>query len=282
MTESTPASDVPDAATRVDLDLSVLFLDSHWQYDGHCDYTALRFRHGAVHSGDLTSAPPPFGATEFLDLRLPELAAAGIEYAVPVVFSYNDVPFDRLTDAFAGFSFPTAGGELFEAGRVVLRFDLVGDSRVLVPMVVHLGEHFLRWAHVNVSSAGYGHATQRYSTVLGHLAEDMELAFGTERRASLLQVAAMHAAGRAERVWLRYPDGTARRTSTTVTSILSGARQCAGDTELPVIEGASVFFVAADRLPDQVTVAGGGSVLITATGGDSAANGEPIDLLDDL
>ena len=272
----------PDAATRVDLDLSVLFLDSRWQYVGHCDYTALRFRRGAVHSGDLTSAPPPLGATEFLDLRLPELALAGVAHAVPVVFSYNDVPFDRLTDAFAGFSLPTSGGELFDASRVVLRFDLVGDARVLVPMVVHLGEHFLRWTDVNLSSAGYGHAIQRYSKALGHLAEDMELAFGTERRPSLLQLAAVHAVGRAEQVWLRYPDGTARRASTTASSILNGARQSSGDTEVPELRAASVLFVAADRLPQQVTTTAGGSVLISATGGDPAANGEAIDLLTDL
>lgn len=272
----------PDASTRVDLDLSVLFLDANWHYVGHCDYTALRFRDGAVHSGDLTSAPPPLGATEFLDLRLPELAAAGVARAVPVVFSYNDVPFDRLTDAFAGFSLPTAGGELFDASRVALRFDLVGDARVLVPMVVHLDDHFLRWTDVNVSSAGYGHAIQRYSTVLGHLAEDMELAFGIERRASLLQVAAMHAAGRADRVWIRYADGTARESPASIAAILSAARQSTGDARLPALDAASVLFVAADQLPDQVTATRSGSLLITATSGDSAANTEPVDLLNDL
>jgi hypothetical protein len=272
----------PDASTRVDLDMSVLFLDSNWQYAGHCDYTSLRFRDGAVHSGDLTSAPPPLGATEFLDLRLPQLAAAGVAHAVPVVFSYNDVPFDRLTDAFAGFSLPTEGGELFDASRVVLRFDLVGDARVLLPMVVHLDERSLRWTDVNLSSAGYGHAIQGYSKALGHLAEDMELAFGVERRASLLQVAAIHATGRAGRVWLRYPDGTARETSGSIATVIEGARQTTGNTELPVLDDMTVLFVAADRLPANVSETGPGSVLITATSGDPAANGEPIDLLNDL
>jgi hypothetical protein len=272
----------PDASTRVDLDLSVLFLDANWQYVGHCDYTALRFRDGAVHSGDLTSAPPPLGATEFLDLRLPALAASGVAHAVPVVFSYNDVPFDRLTDAFAGFSLPTEGGELFDASRVALRFDLVGDARVLLPMVVHLDERFLRWTDINLTSAGYGHAISGYSKALGHLAEDMELAFGIERRASLLQVAAIHAAGRAGRVWLRYPDGTGRETSGSITATLEGARQTTGDTALPALDGATVLYVAADRLPDQASRAGAGSVLITATSGDPAANAEPIELLNDL
>jgi hypothetical protein len=54
---------------RVDLDLSCAFYDRELTPRGHCDYTRPRFKGGAaVHSGDLTSAPPPLGATEFLDL----------------------------------------------------------------------------------------------------------------------------------------------------------------------------------------------------------------------
>jgi len=272
----------PDERTRVDLDLSVLFLDAAWQYVGHCDYTALRFLDGAVHSGDLTSAPPPLGATEFLDLRLPALAAAGVVHAVPVVFSFNDVPFDRLTDAIAGFSFPTDDTLLFDATRVALRFDLVGDARVLVPMVVHLDDRTLRWADLNVSSAGYGHAVHRYSRVLGHAAEDMELAFGTNRRATLLQLAAMHAAGRAERVWVRYGDGTARQVTATLETIFAASTLSAGDNALPELRDEIVLFVAADRLPDQVVSAAAGSLLVTATSGDAAANADPVDLLNGL
>ena len=271
-----------DPDERVDLDLSVLFLDKAWQYVGHCDYTALRFRDGAVHSGDLTSAPAPTGATEFLDLRLPALAAAGVAHAVPVVFSFNDVPFDRLTDAFAGFSLPTEDGQLFDAARVVSRFDLVGDARVLVPMVVHVDDRRIRWADLNVSSAGYGHSVQRYSTVLGHAAEDMELAFGTNRRATLLQVAAMHAAGRAERVWVRYGNGTAREVTASLEAICAAAALNSGDDTVPELQGESVLFVAADRLPDQVTASASGSLLVAATSGDPAANSEPVDLMNGM
>ncbi len=57
----------------------------------------------AVHSGDLTSAPAPDGATEYVDLDLAALTAAGVRFVVPTVLSFNDVPFERLPDAFAGF-----------------------------------------------------------------------------------------------------------------------------------------------------------------------------------
>lgn len=56
---------------RVDLDLSVAVFDTDWGFVGLCDYTRLRFDQDAlVHSGDLTSAPGPLGATEFVDLDL--------------------------------------------------------------------------------------------------------------------------------------------------------------------------------------------------------------------
>src|SRR5689334_17027943 len=63
---------------------------------------ALLGERPAVHSGDLVSAPPQLGATEFLDLDRTRLLAAGVRWAVPVVLSFNDVPFEVLDAAFAG------------------------------------------------------------------------------------------------------------------------------------------------------------------------------------
>ncbi|MEO3794768.1 MXAN_6230/SCO0854 family RING domain-containing protein [Nonomuraea sp. B10E15] len=85
--------------TRVDLDLSVAVFDEDWRFAGLCDYTRLRLGKGLVHSGDLTSAPEPLGASEFIDVDVRALPA---RYLVPVVFSYNDVPFEELPRGFAG------------------------------------------------------------------------------------------------------------------------------------------------------------------------------------
>jgi hypothetical protein len=86
---------------QVDLDLSVALYDHDWQHVGTCDYTSLRLP-GAVHSGDLTSAPGPLGASEFVDLDLDELAAAGARHAVVVILSYNNVPFTDVTARVTG------------------------------------------------------------------------------------------------------------------------------------------------------------------------------------
>ena len=65
-----------------------------------CDYTRLRFDQDAlVHSGDLTSAPGPHGSTEFVDIDLRAVRRVGGRYVLPVVFSYNDVPFDPIARA---------------------------------------------------------------------------------------------------------------------------------------------------------------------------------------
>lgn len=125
---------------RVDLDLSVALYDGAWEHVGTCDYTSLRID-GAVHSGDLTSAPPPQGASEFVDLDVERLAASGARHAVMVILSYNNVPFTNMSEAFAGLMLRTAApgsGEVFDARAVEQRFDLTGPGKVTVPFVVDL------------------------------------------------------------------------------------------------------------------------------------------------
>ncbi len=58
-----------DGGPRVDLDLSVALYDESWTHVGTCAFTSLTIA-GAVHSGDLTSAPAPLGASEFVDLDI--------------------------------------------------------------------------------------------------------------------------------------------------------------------------------------------------------------------
>jgi hypothetical protein len=267
--------------TRVDLDLSVVLFDKAWRMAGLCDYTRLRDERGAVHSGDLTSAPAPLGATEYLDLDLARLEAAGIAHVAPVVFSYNDVPFERMDDAFAGFSAPEPGGAQFDPARVALRFDLTAAARILMPMTVHLASRTMRWADLNLAAAGYGHNVHRYAGAIGRAGEDMELAYGGGRRPTLLDVAAVHAAARAREVWVRHRDAGATRVEPAVGAVTARMPRVSG-TPLPSLDGKRVLFVAADRLPGSVDAAAPGSVLVTATSGDARTNRDPADLVTEL
>lgn len=201
---------------RVDLDLSVAMYDGHGKFTGLCDFTRLRFAdRAAVHSGDLTSAPAPLGASEFVDLNLSRLLAEGVRYLVMVVFSYNDIPFEQMTDAFAGVMANPPGGSLgrrgpfaagnepFQPQRVEQRFDLTGAEKVATPLVVDLYERRTRWLDAKLAASGVGHQVGGYSVQLGRLAVAADRYFGAGFRVSMWELACWHAAARADRVLVR-------------------------------------------------------------------------------
>lgn len=198
------------AGTRIDLDLSVAMYDSAGGFVGWCDYTRLRFAdRAAVHSGDLTSAPAPLGASEFVDLDVAALRRQGIRYLTMVVFSYNDVPFEAMTDAFAGFMGDPGGGRrAFEPKAVEQRFDLTGSAKVATPLLVDLDEGRMRWVDAAMTGTGSEHSVRRYSRTLGRLTVAADRYFAAGRRVSLWEVACWHAAARAATVLVRHRDRT--------------------------------------------------------------------------
>ncbi|MHC5906656.1 TerD family protein, partial [Streptomyces sp. S6] len=193
------------ARTRVDLDLSVALFDEDWEYIGLCDYT--RLVHGerwAVHSGDLTSAPAPDGATEYVDLDVAALGAHGVRYALPVVFSFGNVPFERLLNAFSGFmTLPSASEEARDASydprTVRQRYDLVGNSRIHVPMLVDLRERTFLWVDLHLSGSEGFHSVRRHSRALGRAGRDLHRYFASGR-STLWDLTVWHACARAPEV----------------------------------------------------------------------------------
>ncbi|MER7751856.1 MXAN_6230/SCO0854 family RING domain-containing protein [Kitasatospora sp. NPDC097643] len=195
---------------RVDLDLSVAFYDDQWRFTDLCDYTRLvSGARAAVHSGDFTTAPPPHGATEFVDLDLPALAEAGARYAVVVVFSYNDVAFEDLTDAFAGFMTldpAEAAGRRkgsFHARDVRQRLDLAGDARICVPLIVDLTQREYTWTDLNVGAVAGFHNVWRHRDEIGALASDVTAYFAGGSRATLWDLACATAAATTDEVLVR-------------------------------------------------------------------------------
>jgi hypothetical protein len=194
---------------RVDLDLSVALYDAKWWLVGLCDYTNLRLPDdAAVHSGDITSGPPPLGGAEFLDVHAPALLKQGVRYAVPVVFSFNSVPFDRMEDAFAGFMVREGqGGPRFDPATVEQRFDLQGSAKISVPLVIDLVERRLRWVDVKVPSEDVFHSVRRARGDLAHFGKDTMAYFGTGARPTLWELACVHAAARTRTVHVLRRDG---------------------------------------------------------------------------
>ncbi|MBZ4317890.1 MXAN_6230/SCO0854 family RING domain-containing protein [Streptomyces huiliensis] len=202
------------ASGRTDLDLSTAMYDASWRHIGTCDYTNLRFRgSAAVHSGDLTSAPPPDGASEFVDLDLDELAETGVRYVVAVVFSYNSVPFEDLAEGFAGLMVrdePGGKGQVFDPRQVEQRFDLTGRSRACVPLVVDVADRTMRWLDIAKGVTGTHHAVHRHADDLALLGRGLTGLFDSGARVGLGELARLHAAARARVVVVRREDGSRR------------------------------------------------------------------------
>jgi hypothetical protein len=196
---------------RVDLDLSAAFFDGDWNHIGTCDYTQLRFaEQAAVHSGDFTSAPPPDGAAEVLDLDAGALAAAGVRYVVVAVFSYNNVAFDDMAEAFAGVMVRAGApgaGAAFEPRTVEHRFDLGGRSRASVPFVCDLAGRELRWLDMTQGVTGTLHAVHVHASALAVMGQSLDELYRSGARIGLGELATWEAAARAGTVYTRFPDG---------------------------------------------------------------------------
>lgn len=139
-----------DGDYRTDLDLSVGLLDEYFNMTNHVSYTRLRTE-GAVHSGDITSAPN--GASEFVDLDVASLRAKGIRYAVMSVYSFTHQPFFDLPECFAGFmvrekdkSNFAQSGSIFDARTVEQAFDLTSDTQISIPLIFDLERGEAIWA----------------------------------------------------------------------------------------------------------------------------------------
>jgi hypothetical protein len=99
-----------------------------------------------------------------------------------------------------------ADGEAFQPRAVVQRFDLHGKSMITVPLVIDLGARRLRWLDVHVRDRGAFHEAGGYRAGLAHLGRDFADFTGTGARPTLWDVAAIHAAARANTIYVR--DGT--------------------------------------------------------------------------
>lgn len=196
------------AQRRVYLDLSVAFYDDDWRHVGTCDFTNLRVGDAAIHSGDLTSAPPPLGASELVDLDLAQLAAMRARHAVMVVLSYNAVSFDMLPFGFAGLMVSPAEGTHFDPRAVAQRFDLTGRSVIVVPLAIDLASRRLRWIDAHVASHSMFNHVGGKRAALAHLGKDFADLASTGARPTLWDVAAIHAAARANVIYVRERDGT--------------------------------------------------------------------------
>jgi hypothetical protein len=140
---------------RTDYDLSALFLDEQYANPTHISWTRLSAGE-AEHSGDITQAPAPDEASEFINIRLTHL---GRGFIVPQVYIYAGEGFEEVDESFFGFMTRDGeqAGQPFEAQTVRMKSALYGTSRIAVPLVFSRGEDGAwraKWLHLYLRGHG--------------------------------------------------------------------------------------------------------------------------------
>jgi hypothetical protein len=198
----------PGTRQSTDLDLSVAFYAGDWTYQGVCSFYQLTATQNgeaiANSSGDLQDAPFPDGATEFVDVDLEVARRSGIRYAVAVVTAYAGLPFDALERAFAGLMFrKDVFGAHFDPRTVALKFALSGQHGVFLPLVVDLEAGRLHWLDMYARGDFQFNQVEASKEAISTIGPRMIGYFASGVRPSMYDLALLHAASRAERVWLR-------------------------------------------------------------------------------
>jgi hypothetical protein len=141
-----------DGLQRTDLDLSALALDEHSQFKMQITYYNLR-ELGGYHSGDITSAPD--GASEFIDMEVDKMLAAGVRYILMSVNSYTRQPFYELPECFAGFMIRRSpqSGEIYEPKTVENKIDLTANTKICLPFIIDLKNRTVIWTDLAVSNS---------------------------------------------------------------------------------------------------------------------------------
>lgn len=201
-----------EGGTTTDIDLSVAFYDARWTYVGVCSYYQLTCTSGdhriAVSSGDLTSAPYPDGASEFVDIDRDAARAAGVRYAVMVVNAYAGDPFDRLERGFAGLMLrDDVMGHHFDPRTVALKFGLQGSNGVFTPLCVDLDGDVLHWLDIySKGQLAMNNVATSNRAVTRVCPETIDY-FASGVRLDMFRLARLHAAARSRRVVVRVEHG---------------------------------------------------------------------------
>ncbi|MDO4631462.1 MAG: hypothetical protein Q4A82_04155 [Corynebacterium sp.] len=141
-----------------DVDLGVCFTDEGLQEQlGYLDYTNLsanQWKKVVVHSGDITYAPQPEGACEFIDIhsklhtKMPK-----VRYAIPQLISYSGLCF-RDIDNIAGVMVRSSGmaGKVFEPRTVETATSVLVQSTSSIPFIMDLKTNELIWMDTSLGT----------------------------------------------------------------------------------------------------------------------------------
>jgi len=149
----------------------------------------------------------PLASTRFVDLDLDRLRALGARHAVIVVRGHRRRAVERLSCTFAGLAPRPHDGEPFDLLAAEPRFELHGSAPIAVPLALDLEARQLRWLDASIAGPDELRHAGGYRAALAHIGGDLAELAGTAARPTLWDVAAIHAAARANIVYVRERSG---------------------------------------------------------------------------
>jgi hypothetical protein len=202
-----------DAAPGLALPLSVALFDEAWRHVGTCSPRTPEVERAARHAGG------------YIDLQLEPLQMMGVRHVVAAVFAGGAAALETVHARIAAGPAPdgeaaaTAGGEA-APGRTIAsgagdagpapaaRFALRGRAWLAVPLAIDLGDRRARWLDVRIADRGALRAAGGFRATLAHVARDHADLGRTHARPTMWELACVHAAARANVVYVRERDGT--------------------------------------------------------------------------
>jgi len=181
---------------RIDLDLSAVTLNEKWEYLEHVSYTRLR-GNATYHSGDLTSAPKPNGAAEFIDFEIQALKNTGARYVIMNVLSYTSQKFDVMEEVTAGWMIRESpqSGEIFDPRTVEERFVITGGKKTALPIIFDLKNRTAIWADMGMSIPHWSQGGINVESNMGRLLV-MTKMIATMKRPTLFDLFRLHGLSR--------------------------------------------------------------------------------------
>lgn len=134
-----------------DIDLSATFHNANWGTMGRISYYDLKNNQlNCCHSGDITSAPE--GASEFIDMDIAKLEAAGVRYVTLNITVYCGTPFDEMDECFGGWMVrQNDTGEIYEPKTVQNKFDITCNTRNVMPAIFDIKARKVIWVDMTLS-----------------------------------------------------------------------------------------------------------------------------------
>lgn len=178
--------------SRVDVDLSAVSYDAEWNFLNYIGFTNLSDVGGA-HSGDIQDAPK--GASEFIDIDIATARRNGVRFIVMSANSWTGQPFNTF-ECFAGvMERDSVGkGKKYEPKTVTNKFDIAGETRYNIPLILDLETKKVIWADMAVQSQAHESAFSKKATLAQQAKAVVDM--GAEKP-NLLQLARLHATTRA-------------------------------------------------------------------------------------